>query len=143
LKQQASQDSKKRVAVPYVLLSADGRIAGYFTLSSTNIRIDDLPLDLLKQLRLPRYPAVGATLLGRLARDLSFRGHGVGELLLVHALKLSLLMSRKIASVGVVVDAKDEHASQFYRDFGFVAFSDPQSRLLLRMEAVEKLFPVG
>ncbi len=117
LKQQASQDAKKRAAVPYVLVSEDERIAGYYTLSSDNIRVDDLPPELVKQLKLPRYPAIGATLIGRLARDVSFRGQGIGEVLLIDALKVALAMSRKIASAAVVVDAKDDNAHRFYNGF--------------------------
>ncbi len=139
LKQQASQDAKKRVAVPYVLVSG-GRIAGYYTLSSTNIRVDDLSPELLAQLKLPRYPVIGATLIGRLARDVSFRGSGIGELLLIDALKVSLTLSRKIASVGVVVDAKDEAAERFYQRFGFVAFAQMKNRLFLRMDTIDRLF---
>jgi predicted GNAT family N-acyltransferase len=140
LKRQASQDAKERVAAPYVLVSLDNRIAGYYTLSSTSVRVDDLPPELLKRLKLPRYPAIGATLVGRLARDLSFRGLGIGELLLTDALKVSLAMSRKIAPVGVVVDAKDDNARRLYAEFGFIAFSETEKRLLLRMEAIEELF---
>jgi hypothetical protein len=88
LKQQAGQDAKRRAAVPYVLVSTDNRIAGYYTLSSDNIRADDLPSEIVKQVKLPRCPVIGATLIGRLARDLSFRGQGVGELLLVDDLKM-------------------------------------------------------
>jgi len=141
LKQQASQDARKRVAVPYVLVSEDDRIAGYYTLSADNIRADDLPPELVKQLKLPRYPVMGATLVGRLARDLSFRGQGIGELLLVDALKISLAMSRKIASLAVMVDAKDENAHRFYTGFGFMAFPETVKRLFMPMQTVEKLFP--
>jgi GNAT superfamily N-acetyltransferase len=141
LKQQASQDAKKRAAVPYVLVSEDDRIAGYYTLSADNIRADDLPPDLVKQLKLPRYPVMGATLVGRLARDLSFRGQGIGELLLADALKVSLVMSRKIASLAVIVDAKDENAHRFYTDFGFIAFPDTVKRLFMPMQTIGKLFP--
>ncbi len=74
----------------------------------------------MKQLKLPRYPVIGATLIGRLARDLSFRGQGIGELLLVDALKMALAMSRKIASAAVMVDAKDDKAHRFYTEFGFI-----------------------
>jgi hypothetical protein len=63
--------------VTYVLVSNENRIAGYYTLSADNVRLDDLPAELLKQLKLPRYPVLGATLIGRLARDLSFKGRGL------------------------------------------------------------------
>jgi predicted GNAT family N-acyltransferase len=141
LKQQASQDAKRRAAVAYVLVSEDNRIAGYYTLSSDSMRADDLPEGLVKRLNLPRYPVMGATLIGRLARDLSFKGHGVGELLLTDALKVSLAMSRKIASVGVIVDAKDERAHHFYREFGFIAFPESVKRLFMLMGTIEKLYP--
>ena len=95
LKQQANQDAKKGVALPFVLLSANReRIAGYYTLASYGIRSDDLPPDLVKQLRLPRYEMIGATLLGRLARDITFKGQGVGEVLLADALKRALTAAR-------------------------------------------------
>jgi predicted GNAT family N-acyltransferase len=141
LKQQASQDAKRRAAVAYVLISEDNRIAGYYTLSSDSMRADDLPEGLVKRLNLPRYPVMGATLIGRLARDLSFKGHGVGELLLTDALKVSLAMSRRIASVGVIVDAKDERAHHFYTEFGFTAFPESSKRLFMLMGTIAKLYP--
>lgn len=124
----------------YVLL-ADDRIAGYYTLSADNIDARDLPEGIVAQLNLPRYPYIGATLIGRLARDLVYRGQGVGELLLVDALKKSLSMSRDIASAAVVVDAKDVNAQRFYVQFGFIPFPDSQKkRLFLPMATIEKTF---
>ncbi len=140
LRQQASQDLKSRAAVPYVLLTRDDRIAGYYTLTSDAIRADDLPPDMIKRLKLPRYPMIGATFIGRLARDLSFRGQGVGELLVMDALRVSFAMSRKIASAAVVVDAKDEHAGRFYTAFGFLSLPETSRRLFLPMRTAEKLF---
>jgi predicted GNAT family N-acyltransferase len=141
LKQQASQDTKRRAAVPYVLVSQDNRIAGYYTCSWDSMRADDLPEGLVQKLNLPRYPVIGATLIGRLARDVSFKGYGVGELLLADALKVSLVTSRKIASAGVIVDAKDEGAHRFYTEFGFTAFPESFKRLFMLMGTLEKLYP--
>ena len=141
LKQQASQDARKRIAVPYVLVSKDNRIAGYYTLSSTNIRTDDLPTDLVKRLKLPPYSGFGATLIGRLARDLSFQNQGIGGVLLADALRLALRMSYKITSVAVVVDAKNESARDFYKKREFIPFPETPNRLFLRLETIEKLFP--
>jgi predicted GNAT family N-acyltransferase len=121
-------------------MSADNRIAGYYTLSSTNIRMDDLPSELVKKLRLPRYPVFGATLIGRLARDLSFRGQGVGDLLLADAVKVALVMSEKIASFAVVVDAKDDNAARFYAGFGFTPLPETPLRLSLPMQTIQSLF---
>jgi len=124
----------------YVLLAED-RLAGYYTLSADNIDSRDLAEGIVTQLNLPRYPYIGATLIGRLARDLVYKGQGVGELLLVDALQKSLYMSRNIASAAVVVDAKDEKAHQFYVDFGFIPFPDSKKkRLFLPMATIEKIF---
>ena len=96
---------------------------------------------MVKQLNLPRYDRIGATLLGRLARDLTYKGQGVGELLLVDALRRALEMSRQIASAAVIVDAKDDKAHKFYLVFGFIPFPDSKKRLFLPMVTIEELFP--
>ncbi|MGA8028406.1 MAG: hypothetical protein WB992_14780, partial [Bryobacteraceae bacterium] len=131
------------VALPFVLVSRDNRLAGYYTLGSYGLRSDDIPPVLLKQLRLPRYDVIGATLLGRLARNLNFKGQGIGEVLLIDALKRALHGSRTVAaSVGVIVDAKDEKAQRFYSEYGFFApFPDTPRRLFMRMETITELFP--
>lgn len=124
-----------------MLTSRDDKLAGFYTLTQDNIEAEDLPLELIKQLNLPRYKRIGASLLGRLARDLTYRGKGVGELLLVDALKRSLVMSRQIASAAVIVDPKDEKAHKFYQDFGFIPFPESPKRLFLPMATVERLYP--
>lgn len=132
---------ERRACVVYVLTSEDGRLAGFYTLTQDNIAAEDLPAELIRQLNLPRYRRIGATLLGRLARDLGWRGQGVGELLLADALKRALAMSQKIASAAVVVDAKDEKARRFYEDFGFMPFPDTAKRLFLPMRTIAQLYP--
>jgi predicted GNAT family N-acyltransferase len=124
-----------------VLTPEDGaRIAGFYTLSADNIDAKDLPEGSVTQLNLPRYPYIGATLLGRLARDLAYKGQGVGELLLVDALQRALQISRDIASAAVVVDAKDDKAHHFYFSFGFISFPDSSKRLFIPMTTIKKLF---
>jgi predicted GNAT family N-acyltransferase len=140
LKQQASQDIKKRVAAVFVL-TPDGRtIAGYYTLSQYAVEAGELPEEVLKKLGVPKYPQLPATLIGRLARSLNFKGQGVGELLLVAALKQALDSSRTIASLAVVVDAKDEAAKTFYRKYGFLELPDHPNRLFLPMKTIEQMF---
>jgi ribosomal protein S18 acetylase RimI-like enzyme len=76
-----------------------------------------------------------------LARSKEFKGRGLGELLLVGALKRALEHSRNIASVAVVVDAIDEHARAFYRRYGFIDIPNRPNRLFLPMKTVTQLFP--
>jgi hypothetical protein len=86
LKEQAGQDAKKRVAAPFVLCEGKSRaVLGYYTLSSQSIDVGAWPEDVVR--KLPRYPVVPATLLGRLAVDRRMRGKGMGEYLLMNALR--------------------------------------------------------
>ncbi len=140
LKQQANQDLKKHVAAVFVLTPDGKTIAGYYTLSQYSIETGDLPAQLTKELGLPRYEQLPATLLGRLARNLEFKGHGVGELLLMAALKRVLDHSKSTASVAVVVDAKDERSKKFYQGYGFIELQDHPNRLFLPMKTIAQMF---
>ena len=134
---QAGQDQQKRVAATFVL--AEGpRVLGFYTLSATGIQLAELPEAIVK--RLPKYPSIPATLLGRLAVSREHRGIGFGERLLLDALRRSLENSRQVASYAVVVDAKDEAASRFYASYSFLQFPNNPRRLFLPMGTIEKLF---
>ena len=141
LKQQANQDVRKGLSLTYVLVPSEdrARIAGYYTVCSDNIRIDDLPPELVKKLRLPHYQTIPATLIARLARDRSYKGQELGELLLSNALKLAWQASHTIASWAVTVDAKNEKARQFYLAFGFTSFTDTPRRLYLPMQTIARV----
>jgi GNAT superfamily N-acetyltransferase len=138
LQRQAAQDMEKHAAVVYVAVIEPPAVAGYYTLSQFSIDFVCLPADLAK--RLPRYPVVPATLLGRLAVSGALHGQGLGETLLFDALRRSLVQSAHIASAGVVVDAKDERAAAFYRRYGFTSILDADQRLFLHMKTIEQMF---
>ena len=140
LREQASQDVRKRVAAVYVLTADGRRIAGYYTLSQYAIDAGELPEELARQMRLPRYDKVPATLLGRLARDKAFKGSRLGEILLMGALQKALEHSRHIASFAVVVDAKDEKAKAFYQTYGFIELPGHPRRQFLPMTTIEQMF---
>ena len=139
LREQARQDAEKRAAVPFVLTQpGEPKVLGFYTLSSSIIPAQELPADLMK--RLPRYGQLPVTLLGRLAVDRSAGGQGVGEFLLVDALRRSLEAAEQIAAVAVIVDAKDERAESFYRHFDFQPFQQTPLRLFLPMAQIANLF---
>lgn len=138
LQKQAGQDLKKRAAVPFVITPDGKTIAGYYTLSQYAVQLDAVPPDVAK--KLPKYPVVPATLLGRLAVSTAFRKQGLGAMLLMDALNRALLHSAELASAGVVVDAKDAAAQAFYKKYGFLDLPKVERRLFLPMGTVEKLF---
>ena len=127
LKEQATQDIRRRVAACFVALADEWRIAGYYTLASASLLLADLPASTGK--KLPRYPTVPAIRMGRLAVDQAFKGQGLGGALLVDALDRSL--RAEIAAFALVVDAKDAAAAAFYRHHGFMALPDSPLTLFL------------
>lgn len=139
LRTRALQDARRRIAAPFVLVEeGSNAIGGYYTLSATGVRLGRLPENVTR--RLPAYPVVPATLLGRLAVDQSMRGQGVGEHLLMDALFRSWTISREVASFAVVVDAKDDDARAFYVRYDFIPFTENARRLFLPMKTVAVLF---
>jgi predicted GNAT family N-acyltransferase len=138
LHKQAGQDARRHAAVPFVA-TADGKtIAGYYTLSQYAIQLDAVPDAVAK--KLPKYPMVPTTLLGRLAVSTEFRGRRVGETLLMDALRRSLELSKQVASTGVIVDAKDDSAVSFYTKYGFLDLPKVERRLFLPVGTIEQLF---
>jgi GNAT superfamily N-acetyltransferase len=140
LKERARQDARRYVAAPFVLVPGAGEktILAHYTLSSFAIDLSDLPQATAR--KLPSYPDVPVTLLGRLAVDRRYAGQGLGELLLVDALHRSLAQSSQIAAVAVVVDAIDANAVRFYKHFNFMPFPERPTRLFLPMQTVAALF---
>ena len=139
VQKQAGQDVSIRVGVLFVI-TPDGTImAGFYTLSAHLVNLADLPESVAK--KLPRYPNVPATLLGRLAISENFRGQGIGELLLLDALKRAFGNTREVASAVIVVDAKDERARGFYLHHDFMPLPMHPNRLFYPMRTIEKLFP--
>ena len=140
LRERASQDVEKKVAAIYVVTADGNTIAGYYTLSQYAIDAGNIPEQVFKKLRLPRYKTLPATLLGRLARDAKFKGFGLGELLLMSALSRALDHSKNVGSCAVVVDAKDQRATDFYIGHGFISLPGHANRLFLPMRTIEAMF---
>lgn len=140
LKEIASQDARRLVAAPFVLVSSNvpKTILGYYTLSAFSVELQSLPTEVAR--KLPGYPEVPATLLGRLAVDQSCRGQGIGEFLLMDALHRAYVQSLQIAAFAVVVDAIDALAVRFYRHFDFIAMPERPDRLFLPMKTISALF---
>jgi GNAT superfamily N-acetyltransferase len=133
---QAGQEARKNIAAPFVLVLPDGTLGGYYTLSATAVRLSELPPDIAR--RLPRYPLLPATLLGRLAVDRRYRGKGYGRFGLADALFRAA--RAEIASFAVVVDAKDNAARRFYERESFLPFPDQAMRLFRPMADIADLF---
>jgi GNAT superfamily N-acetyltransferase len=133
---QAGQDARRNMAATFVLVLDDGAVVGFYTLSSTSILPLELPADIVR--KLPRYPLVPATLLGRLAVDSRHRGKGYGRFLLADA--LFRCVRSEIASFAVVVDAKDDDARRFYERESFLTLPDQPMKLFRPIADIAPLF---
>ncbi len=132
LREQVTQDVRRRIAACFVALADGQGITGYYTLASASLLLADLPASSGK--KLPRYPTVPAVRMGRLAVDLAFKGHGLGGALLADA--LTRAARSEIAAYALMVDAKDETAAAFYRHHGFIALPDATRTLFLPLATV-------
>jgi ribosomal protein S18 acetylase RimI-like enzyme len=111
-----SQDVKRKYATCFVAREiATDRVAGFYTLSSSNVPLTEVPEILAK--KLPRYPTVPAVLIGWLGRHSDYAGVGLGEALLFHAIKT--VATAPIGAHAIFADAIDDAAAAFYAAFGF------------------------
>ena len=113
---QVGQDRKRDLARCYVLTFENNpkRILGYYTLSTASIEREQLP----ESNRLP-YPEIPCLLLGRLARDLSARGQGIGDVMMAHILSETERIADEVGVHALIVDALNEHAATYYTNWGF------------------------
>ena len=113
-----TQDIKRSLTRAFVLTrEGEAAVLGYYTLSATHVQRERFPT---KQARkLPRYP-VPAVLLGRLAVTRALQGKGLGEFLLIDALKRVAFAAETIGVHAVLVEALNERAAGFYRAYGFI-----------------------
>ena len=142
IREQASQDVKRGLASVFVITAKDDpkQILAYYTLSSRELRLDQLPEEIAK--KAGKYGHVGVTLLGRMAVAEKYKGTGLGVLTLMNALHKSLLAATDVASLAVFVEAVDSDAANFYRKYGFIELPEDKLKLLLPMKTIAKSFSV-
>lgn len=136
---QASQDMKRKLSACFVWEDAETTlIKGYYTLSNHTIALDTIPEKWRK--KLPQsYVSIPTTLLGRLAVDKRFQGKGIGQTLLVDALKRSYEIAKEVGSFAVIVDPLDTETEAFYQKFGFIKLPD-SGKMFMAMQTLQKLF---
>lgn len=134
---QARQDMKRGFAT--VITASDvakpGTIIGYYTLSAASVLLDSLPGNLAR--KMPRYPAVPAIRLGRLAVDATRQKEHVGSLLVFDALRRA--SAYELAWAVFLVDAKTDQVATFYTKFLFQRFAHNPRALWMHRKQVEAL----
>jgi len=131
---QAAQDVRRRANAVSVMVRPERptEVVGYFTLCAIGLAPGEVPEATRR--RLPRYPQVSATLLGRLAVAQSEQGRGVGGALLSRALEMAWRNAAVVGSCMVVGAALDERAAALYEAHRFVRLASSM-RLILPMRS--------
>lgn len=115
--------------------SADSRVVlGYYTLTSSEVALTDLPPEMTR--RIP-YPRVPATLLGRLARHLD-APRGLGSYMLMDAAARALSPDSP-ASWLMLVDPIDDEAQAWYEKFGFQILRPFPLRMFIPLETLRRV----
>lgn len=142
IRERASQDVKRGLATVFVIAAKEDprTILSYYTLSSRELKLEQLPSEIAK--KAGKYGYVGVTLLGRMAVAGKCKGTGLGALTLLNALDKSLAATREVASWAVFVEAIDDDAASFYRKYGFIELPEDKHKLFLPMKTIAKLFSV-
>ena len=130
---------RHHIGTTYVAVRQDGFLAGFATVTASEIAATSLPAE--KRKRLPGYP-LPILRLARLAVDERAKGQGVGGLLMGGVVGLAASMANDLGCVGIVVDAKPE-AMGFYAKLGFAALEAEAGHLGDRPEPVPMFLPLG
>lgn len=111
-------------------------VAAYYTLASSTVQRQDIPTDKA----LPRYP-LPVILLARLAVNLRYAGHGLGEKTLITSIRKSVELTEKgLPAMGMAVDVLDAEALTFYQRFEiFEPFTDDPMRLFVPMGILKQI----
>ncbi len=134
LRYRAGQQQRRGFGKTYVALADNGTdVIGFVTVSVGQVEAEALPA----HLKLPRHPAPMLRI-GRLAVDKREQGKGMGQNLLVFALRLALEFSERIGLYAVVVDAKDAQVAGFYRRLHFEPTLDDELCLFLPLSRLAK-----
>lgn len=133
LRQYASQHQRKGFGRTYVVTDADSAaIKGYYTITSGSVAFDLVPESV------PRHP-VPVVLLARLAVDRNAYGQGIGQLLLLDAMRRTLAVADQLGIYALAVEAIDEQARSFYKKHDFKELTDDALHLYLPLKLIRKL----
>ena len=137
IKKQVSQDIKKRLAVCFVAIDSANNVIGYYTLSSESLGREQIPDKYLK--KVPQNYNAPVILLGRLARNITAKGTGLGEHLLLDALFRAFTLSEEsIGAMAVIVDPMNQFAIKFYEKYGFEQLPDSE-KMFLPMSTIKQI----
>lgn len=122
-------------AKTFVVADADGRVAGYFSLTVGQVDTLHAPERIRKGMG--QYP-VPVVILARLAVSREQHGRGIGAGMLQDAIRRSLAIADQAGVRAMLTHPLDEAAARFYSRFGFIASPLREQQLLLLLKDARK-----
>ena len=107
-------------------------VVGFYCLAAGSVE----PLDVPGALKRNMPSIIPVLVLGRMAVDKQYQGHGIGGALLKDALRRAATVSTDIGAAAVLVHAIDSEAVPFYVQYGFQAFPEGTLTLYLPMKTI-------
>jgi hypothetical protein len=158
IKNQAPREMINHVSLVFVLTEANNIIRAYYSLSGLSVVFANLQEKVQK--KLPKYPQMSATLLGRLGVDRKYSAElqdrlgekpRLGEFLLLDAQSKSLQGAMTTAGAALmIIDAErptDEEMANgihdplgFYTQYGFAPFPGNKRRVFKLTRVIEQEF---
>ncbi len=133
----ALQNMARKISATYVLVEdSAGTILAYYSISSGQIERENISSEEKK--RPPKYP-IPVIRLGKLAIDKNCQKSGYGRVMLVDALKRSMLISEQLGVYAIEVHALNEHVRKFYMSFGFQQLEDDLLHLYMPLATVKNV----
>lgn len=94
-----------------------GRVVGYYGLAPAAV----VPTTMPRSIRTGQPPdPIPCLLLGQLATDTNWAGHGIGSGLLKHAMERCIEAAKLVGGRALIVNAVDEEAAAFWQRRGFL-----------------------
>lgn len=130
-----AMDSEGRTARTYVVCEKGLVVIGYYCISTGSVERRNLPSKIKRAQGLPNQ--IPVVIIGRLARDIAYRGKRLGQDLLQDALTRILSASRIVGVRAVLAHALDEDAARFWKDQEFMECPVGSRTFYLPIETLE------
>jgi GNAT superfamily N-acetyltransferase len=137
----AGQAQRRDAARTFVSAGPGGKVIGYYTLVVAEVAYERATGATRRGLS--RHFPIPVCLIARLAVRLQDQGRGIGSDLLRDALGRIATASSDVGIRAVVVDAIDQVAARFYRQYGFESLAEDELTLMVPMAAVRRTVAQG
>jgi GNAT superfamily N-acetyltransferase len=136
LRAYAGQSQRRDLARTFVAVDAEMRVAGYYTLVAG--QVEHAAASPPVRAGASRHFPIPICIIARLAVDRSWQGRGLGSNLLRDGLRRTLAAAEQIGVRAVLVDAINDDAARFYRQYGFESPTESGTTLMAPLSALHE-----